>query len=196
MALETATVVEAHRSIEPLAEEWAELAERTHAVPFAHPGWISAWFDAFGDGRPPLILAARDGDRLAGVLPLVDAGRRLRSPTNTHTPSFELIAQDGDVARDLVADLFGRGFQELDLGYMDPAGPLYTCVSEMGAECAARMLPGATMRSPYVSLEGDFDAFRAGLTRNFRRGLGDGAEFFDPHQYQPSGSRRLGAGRE
>jgi CelD/BcsL family acetyltransferase involved in cellulose biosynthesis len=171
MALQTATAVEAHRSIEPLAQEWAELAQRTDAAPFVYPGWIAAWVDAFGDGAPPLILAARDGDRLAGVLPLIGGRGRLRSPTNTHTPSFDLVAEDGEVARLLVADLFRRGFGQLDLGYMDPGGQLYRCATALGTESAARVLPGALMRSPYVSLEGDLDSFRAGLARNFRRGL-------------------------
>jgi CelD/BcsL family acetyltransferase involved in cellulose biosynthesis len=161
----TAVRIEEHGSIAPLAEEWHALAERTGASPFVRPGWFAAWLDAFGDAEP-LILAAREGDRLAGVLPLL-GGRRLRSPTNTHTPSFDMVAEDEEVARALIADLLGRRFGQLDLTYLDPAGTLYE-------GCAAgrrRTLRSVIARSPYVPLEGDFDSFRAGLKRKFRRDL-------------------------
>ncbi len=35
-------------SLEDLAEEWDDLALRTGAPPFARPGWMRAWWSAFG----------------------------------------------------------------------------------------------------------------------------------------------------
>jgi GNAT acetyltransferase-like protein len=48
---------------------------------------------------------------------------------------------------------------------------LYRCATALGAESGARLLPGTLIRSPYVLLAGDFDSFRAGLARKFRRGI-------------------------
>jgi CelD/BcsL family acetyltransferase involved in cellulose biosynthesis len=166
------TIVVAHDSFAEIAEEWEELADRVGASPFVRPGWFAAWFDAFGDGEPT-VLAVRDGERLAGVLPLVARRRRLRSPTNTHTPVFDLVAEDAETARVLAGELLGRRFHQLDLAYLDPGGPLFKAFS--GAAGAPgrgpRILSTVLMRSPYVPLHGDFEAFRAGLPRNFRRQL-------------------------
>jgi CelD/BcsL family acetyltransferase involved in cellulose biosynthesis len=162
--------LERHRSFDAIAGEWDELADRAGAAPFLRPGWFEAWLRAFGDGADPLVLAARRGDRLEAVLLLLD-GRRMRSPTNSHTPVFDLVSDDEEAARTVVDELLGLGFQQLDLTYLDADGALLAAWRELTAE---RRLDAVRtqMRSPYVPLEGDFEAFRAGLSRGFRRELG------------------------
>ena len=163
--------IETHRSIAALAEEWDELADRTDASPFVRPGWLAAWIEAFGGGAKPLILAAYDEGRLTGVLPLLTRRGRLRSPTNSHTPVFDAVVEDRDTAGRLVGALLRRGFQQLDLGYLDARGALAEQTLGIAAAPGVRTVPCGGMRSPYVPLDGDFDSFREGLARNFRRGL-------------------------
>ncbi len=44
---------------------------------FHRPTWQELWLKHFGDGREPLFLAVRDGERLVGVAPLMREGLRL-----------------------------------------------------------------------------------------------------------------------
>jgi CelD/BcsL family acetyltransferase involved in cellulose biosynthesis len=49
--------------IERHSERWDALADRAGAAPFLRPGWIAAWWRAFGRGRLE-ILTAGSGGRL------------------------------------------------------------------------------------------------------------------------------------
>src|SRR6266566_178563 len=75
-------------SLNPKVEsEWEELADATCASPFRRPGWIAAWWHAFGEGRLELATV-RFGGRLTVVLPLRRRLGALTSPSNWHTPDF------------------------------------------------------------------------------------------------------------
>jgi len=64
--------IERAPSLELLAPEWKALLQRqAQPLPFAHPVFQRAWLDEFQDGRELLLLAAREGDRLVGVAPLL-----------------------------------------------------------------------------------------------------------------------------
>jgi CelD/BcsL family acetyltransferase involved in cellulose biosynthesis len=159
--------VEEHHSIDALSREWDELADRAGAPPFLRPGWFAAWQEAFGEADP-LVLAARAGARLEGVLVLVADGRLARSATNTHTPLFGVTADAPEAVERLVADVTRRRYQRVALSHLDPSDPFY-------AACAAawpgRTLTRVTARQPYLVLDGDFESYRGQLARNFRREL-------------------------
>ena len=38
-----------------LAEEWDGLADRVGAAPWTRPGWVAAWWRAFGSGRLQIV---------------------------------------------------------------------------------------------------------------------------------------------
>jgi CelD/BcsL family acetyltransferase involved in cellulose biosynthesis len=58
-------------AIDALAGDWrALLARLPQASAFATPGWARAWWRTYGGSRQAVILAVRDGDRLAALLPL------------------------------------------------------------------------------------------------------------------------------
>jgi CelD/BcsL family acetyltransferase involved in cellulose biosynthesis len=155
---------------ESVAGDWEELAERVGAPPFMRPGWFDAWVEAFGRGARVTVLTAREGDRLTAVLPVLAARGRHRIPTNSHTPVFDVVAEDEPAARAVVAELVGGRFAQLDLPYLDAEGLLYQAVREL-ATPGSRLLNAGGLRSPYVRLDGDLASFRAGLSRNFRRQL-------------------------
>src|SRR4051812_4715268 len=168
---ETRTVtVERLRSLERIARDWDELADRTGASPFLRPGWFAAWLGAFGKGERPVVLTARRAGRLEAVLPLL-VGRRVRSLTNSHTPVFDLLAADPEAAQAIVYDMLGVRAPQLDITYLEADGALIRAWRELDAGRRMDFTTRTKMRSPYVPLEGDLDAFRAGLSKNFRKQL-------------------------
>src|SRR5919109_1685178 len=104
--------------IEPLAEEWEELAVRTHASPFVRPGWIGAWRRAFGRGGL-LILAVRRTNILVALVPLERRSGVLRSPTNAHAPQFSLLAEDEESTRFLTTSMFALAGRAVVLERLD-----------------------------------------------------------------------------
>src|ERR671912_2348507 len=105
-------VVEVQEHSEPFASEWERLAQHTRANPFLWPGWIQAWWRAFGDGRLQ-ILTARENGRLTGILPLRRFRGTLSSPTNGDTPLFGFLTADKMAAKQLSHALFSQETQRI-----------------------------------------------------------------------------------
>ena len=139
MIAQTQTRGELSSAVEPdiaaVTEEWEDLADRTQATPFVEPGWIAAWWRAFGSGRLEVHVVRRD-DRLIGVLPVGLRAGRAASPTNFHTPAFGLVAEDGGAADRLAAAVLDRRPRRLSVGFLDADG----------ADLAALLRGAATAR--------------------------------------------------
>lgn len=45
---------------------------------------------------------------------------RVHSPSNSHTPVFDLLALDGEAAGELADAVLGLGGRRVDLSYLDP----------------------------------------------------------------------------
>lgn len=158
------TVVDAVERIEPIATGWDELADRVRAAPFLRPGWIAAWWSAFGAGRLE-ILVARRGDRIVGVLPLSRSPGVLTSTSNAHTPEFGILAEDRQSARRLAEALFARAERKVSLARLDP-GAVGTADCRLAAAAAGRRQVLVTQqRSPYLALAGGDHAARKRLGR-------------------------------
>lgn len=55
-----------------LRDEWRALFEvDSNATPFQSWEWNSAWWNVYGRGRSPYLLAAYEGEDLVGLLPLI-----------------------------------------------------------------------------------------------------------------------------
>jgi len=153
--------------VEPLADEWEELAEHTGVSPFRRPGWIGAWWRAFGRGTLE-ILAMREEGRLVAVLPL---GRRLgelSSTTNWHTPDFAPVVEDARALRALAEELFARTPRRVSLAFVDGGEPTLPECRDAATSRGYRVLTRTLERSPFVRIEGDWEAYQRGLSRNVR----------------------------
>ncbi len=157
--------IEVRRDIGSLEPEWDRLAIETEAAPFFRPGWISAWWDAFGSGSLE-VLALRLEGRLAGVLPLVSRRGVIRSPTNWHTPSFGAVAESDDAMRALYSAALERRPRRLDLSFLDAGAADPGCVE--GAAGRYRMRQRRLMSSPYVLVDRDWEAYWASRSKNLR----------------------------
>jgi hypothetical protein len=93
--------------MEPLVPEWQHLAQHCDVSPFLWPGWIGAWWRAFGEGRLQLFAAYQNG-RLAGILPMRRYRGVLSSPTNTETPLFGFVAANESAVTQLVDALISQ----------------------------------------------------------------------------------------
>jgi CelD/BcsL family acetyltransferase involved in cellulose biosynthesis len=164
------TVIETHGSTEPVAREWDELADRTKAAPFLRPGWVAAWWSAFGAGALE-IVAARRGGRLVGLIPLTYRRGSLESATNWHTPEFGIVAEDGAAALELATALFARSPRRVSLSFLNSANTdLDMCRTAAGAQ-SYLVLERTLERPPFVTIEGDWAAYEGQLAANVRRDL-------------------------
>jgi CelD/BcsL family acetyltransferase involved in cellulose biosynthesis len=86
--------------------EWDALADRAGAAPFLRPGWVSAWWRAFGRGRLEILTSSGSGGRLDAVLPVVHRHGAIHAPSNWHTPQYGLLESGAGAGSRVVAGLF------------------------------------------------------------------------------------------
>ena len=163
-----AVTVERLEAAGPIAQEWEDLASRVGVWPDLRPGWIEAWWRAFGEGRLE-ILAARSGGELVGVLPLVRRGRRVESPTNWETSLFGLVAAGPDAAAALADAVFAGRPRVVSLRFVDPAElePFRRAARGRGYRVTERLM----QRAPYLELTGEWEGIVSHLGRSLRANL-------------------------
>jgi CelD/BcsL family acetyltransferase involved in cellulose biosynthesis len=153
--------VETRDSVGELTAEWDELADRVGAQPWLRPGWIAAWWKAFGAGRLSIITLIK-GDRLAGVLPIMEERGVIRSTSNWHTPEFGLLA-DRDELDELAGALVQRRPRRVWLAFVDAGEQGIAACRAAAQKAGYRTLERTLERSPYVRIEGDWEAYRDSL---------------------------------
>jgi CelD/BcsL family acetyltransferase involved in cellulose biosynthesis len=73
LTVDVITDVEGFRALE---HDWRALYEASReATPFQTWDWLYTWWEVYGAPDTLRLVTVRDGDRLAGVLPLMVAGR-------------------------------------------------------------------------------------------------------------------------
>jgi CelD/BcsL family acetyltransferase involved in cellulose biosynthesis len=147
-----------------LAEEWEALAARARAAPWMYPGWVSAWWKAFGSGELEVLTAVSSEGRLAGVLPVARRLGQTCALSNWHSPELPLVAEDGNVTAALAARLFAGRPRSATLRCVpvNAIADLRTAARSSGY----RVLERVAERSPYVDLGGTFDEYLGTLDRH------------------------------
>jgi CelD/BcsL family acetyltransferase involved in cellulose biosynthesis len=153
------TVTRAAPAALDLYGEWAALAERAGASPFAHPGWIGTWADVFG-GQRLAVHAVRRADRLVGIVPFCERPTGVVSPTNWHTPQFDLVAVDAQARNELAAGLVQRARHRLDLSFLNEGSDDLRAVRDAATAANQLVVDRSIQRSLYVEIEGDWDGYR------------------------------------
>jgi CelD/BcsL family acetyltransferase involved in cellulose biosynthesis len=165
------TAVESLATVESLAAAWDELADRVGAAPWVRPGWVAAWWGAFGRGRLE-ILALRRAGRLAAVLPLHHRHGAARSATNCHTPGFAVLGEDADARQRLLEALLERRPRQVGLCYLPPDAGSGLEEAGLAARAAGYLVSDRSyLRSPWLPLEGGWDGYLGGLGAKKARGL-------------------------
>lgn len=150
-------------------------------APFLGHEWIAAWCDAFGAGRTLHVLLAHQGDVLQGVLPLVESRQRfaglplrcLDLTANGHSPRADLLARAGaeDAVRRAFAAHLLEGDPDWDVATFAEAAADSHVAGIAGAFPEAQRHVQPQRSSPYIVLEGDWEGYRASLSKNFQRAL-------------------------
>jgi CelD/BcsL family acetyltransferase involved in cellulose biosynthesis len=167
--------VQVHTRVADVAAAWEELARDTGAPPWLWPGWIDAWWRAFGRGHLELLTVHRAGE-LAAILPLARHTARRASATNWHTPAFAPLARDADALAALTRAAFlPSRTAMLTLRPVPADGPELAALRTAAGEASYRLIEHVDFRSPYIPLDGDFAGFLArslpgrGVLKDIRR---------------------------
>jgi CelD/BcsL family acetyltransferase involved in cellulose biosynthesis len=157
-------------SADGIRDEWDELADRTGAGPFLRPGWLEAWHEGFGSGRPAYLALRGDG-RLRGVLALQARRGTLVSAANWHTPLYGPLVEDRDAAVALAEGLLAHAGRRADLWFLDPEAPGFAESVAAAEDAGYGTIVRPVAQSPYIELTGSFDDFVGGLDRKFRKDI-------------------------
>ncbi len=153
-----------------LTQEWNALADRVRAAPFLRPGWIDAWWRAFGRGELEIIVARRAG-RLVGLAPLFRRHGAVRSTSNWHTPAFGFLSEDSETERALAEMTVAGTRRRATLSFLDAEGRTVARCRAEGEAAGFRVLVRTLERSPYLEIEGDWESYQGNLKGTFRRDL-------------------------
>jgi len=91
-----------------------------------------------------------------------------RSPTNAHSPGFDLLALDGAALTALSAALFQDRVRDITVAPLDASGPALRALREAAGARGYRTFVRPASRAPYLRLAGDLRGHEASLSRNLR----------------------------
>jgi CelD/BcsL family acetyltransferase involved in cellulose biosynthesis len=91
-----------------------------------------------------------------------------RSPTNAHSPGFDLLALDAEALAALSAALFQDRVRDLAVAPLDASGPALPALHEAARANGYRTFVRPASRAPYLRLAGDLRVHESSLSRNLR----------------------------
>jgi CelD/BcsL family acetyltransferase involved in cellulose biosynthesis len=92
----------------------------------------------------------------------------LRSPTNEHTPAFDIVAADDAAVRAVADALFGARIRTVRLGRLAGDGAGRTGLEASSAQAGYRIAVRPVARSPYIVCAPTLEDHERGLSRNLR----------------------------
>lgn len=153
------------------AAAWDDLVDRSaEPCPWLRPGWVDAWWRAFGRGRLDVVTRRR-GARLAALAPFAARSRALVATANYHTPEFEFVGEDEDAVRDLATAVLAREPRRLEARFVSPGNATAQALRDGARRCGYRLLERPLERSPFVETSRGWDAYLTGLGGKRRREL-------------------------
>jgi CelD/BcsL family acetyltransferase involved in cellulose biosynthesis len=148
--------------------EWERLADARSALPWMFPGWIAAWWRAFGVGRLH-VVEARDEGELVGIIPVYRRRGVAASTANWHTPEFGPVAHSVVVPR-LVAGILADRPRRLSLAFLERSRPETTQVVDACRAVGYRTIVRTVLRSPYIAIDRTWESYEAEQKGKFVHG--------------------------
>jgi CelD/BcsL family acetyltransferase involved in cellulose biosynthesis len=164
------------QDLESLRSEWQELLSRTPEPHVFHrPIWQELWLEHFGDGREPLFLAARDGEHLVGVAPLMRDGPRLALVGDHEICDYmDFVVEPGREKEFFAAIFHSLGeepWEEIDLRGLAAYSPALTALATATNGLGWRVERELEAVAPHVELPASWEEYLAGLDRKDRHEL-------------------------
>jgi len=153
------------------AADWDDLIDRSaEPCPWVRPGWVDAWWRAFGRGRLD-VVTRRVAGRLVAVTSFAVQRGTMSATANYHTPAFELVGEDDDAVSDLAADLLARRPRRVGLRFIAPGDTTARAFREAARRAGYNLLERPLERSPYIDTSQGWEAYLHGLAGKRRREL-------------------------
>jgi CelD/BcsL family acetyltransferase involved in cellulose biosynthesis len=157
MTVFTAEWIDDAARFSELAPEWDALLP-PDSRPFDLHCWYLAWLEAFANGSRLAICTVRNGDGLAGVLPLQRRGRELQALANVHSVVFRPLAS-GPEAMDALIGAALRGTAKLTVPELREGDQGAEALEAKARQAAMLPLLEAGSTSSIVDTSGDFEAW-------------------------------------
>ena len=153
--------------VAPYAADWNRLAMRAK-TPFLTFEWLTAWWEAFGPGRPAwLVLQGADGRLRAGVC-FQGIPHGLAGAVNDHAGDWDVVAGDALDRVEMWRAIAGSGSRRLVLPQLgewtESAGVACEVLRSNGYSVVRERGP----LSPYLPLPATWDALLASVSGNLR----------------------------
>ena len=165
------------RDVGPMMDEWGALAERVGAPPSLHPGYLSAWVDAYSrPGRLRAVTARRDGE-LAAVLPVVMTRSGLSTAPQADVEEVGVVAADARAAEAAMAGALRLPVARLLLRPVPEGGPTHEALAGAAARYRRPLMARTVDTQAFIDLSLDWDAYwkdrgsklRSDISRRRRR---------------------------
>lgn len=143
------STLERHSTVAKLSAEWDALADRTGGQPWVRPGWVDAWWRAFGSGQLEIIALRQNGE-LTAVLPLCRRLGALTSVTNWHTPEFDAVGDESAVT-ELVAKLLRGRPRRMSMAFVNANVGAPLALRQLAKRRGYRLIVRPLEHSPYIA---------------------------------------------
>jgi CelD/BcsL family acetyltransferase involved in cellulose biosynthesis len=140
-----------------LSGEWNAVLPAV-ARPFDLHGWYTAWWKSFGRGNELAICTVRDGDALAGVLPMQRRGHGLEALANSHSGVFRPLASSPEAMEVLIGAAV-KDASSLTLRELREGEPEVEALAGGARRAGAMTLLEEAGTSPMIDTSGDLDAW-------------------------------------
>lgn len=172
------------KEFEKLEAEWNNLLSQSHCnVPFLRHEWFINWWISFGEKNRLAIISVRKDGELVCAFPLMEVRTQfalvpfviLQSMTNYHSFRYHfLLKSGGEGALQAVWDYLCRRPRRWDLLQLQeiPAdNPIYSVLSDMAEKDLLNTEVWESGNSPYLRIEGSWDAHWESLKSKFRANM-------------------------
>jgi CelD/BcsL family acetyltransferase involved in cellulose biosynthesis len=139
---------------------------------FVLPEWLQVWWESFGEGEEPRILTVRDGDKIAGIAPLMMRNKTAFLIGDTDVCDYlDFVVTPGleDIFFNLVLDdLKKSGIRQLDLAHVRPDSSVLTGLVPLVESRGYRVVKEMEDVSLEMDLPPTWDGYLAMLTTKQR----------------------------